>query len=55
MAENEERQRERRDANLPGPSRSKRGKNNEGFRLSREPGESEEKQRGKEHKDVKVQ
>lgn len=53
--ENEERQGESRDGNLPGAPSRKRGKNNQGFRLSHEPRESEEKQREKEHKDVKVQ
>ena len=41
--------------NLFGEPRRKHGKSNQGFRLSHEVRESEEQQREKEHKDVKVQ
>ena len=53
--ESEERQCDTRDGNWPAAPSRKRSKSNQGFRLSHEPRESEEKQREKEHGDVKVQ
>ena len=52
--ESEERQCDSRDGNRPAAPSRKRRKSNQGFRLSHEPRESEEKQREKEDGDVKV-